>query len=304
MAGETLTTLDTARVERLVHLCHRVSMTYLEYSGHDPNWLGAPESEASREQSYCISPLTDRSWRPGFVASAYHLAQLNTALVASHALSLARLISEEAPPQGMPAAADAISRAGIEAAARAWWLLEPSIGPTERVVRYLADMVYSSYEAEEYVGALGHPKADAASLGLFPTVSQHTRMCNELGFSFSGARSRNPVVNGSVRPSNTSLVNQLIGDTPYRHQRKAVYSLTSGSQHATTFAILRNYVATGAARGRSREIVPLITQEAIDFSVASLLTTYIAVMRRAVYLLGWGHITIDMFELSLHKTFR
>ena len=163
MADETLTTLDTARVERLVHLCNRVSMTYLEYSGQDPNWLGTPESEASREQSCCGSPLTDRSWRPGFVASAYHLAQLNTALVASHALSLARLISEESPPHGMPAAADAISRAGIEASARAWWLLEPAIGPTERVVRYLADMVYSSYEAEEYVGALGHSKADVAS---------------------------------------------------------------------------------------------------------------------------------------------
>jgi hypothetical protein len=296
--ADTATTLDSDRIERLAYLCHQANAVYREYASTDPNWLGVAQSEAGLERSGFVSP------RPGIVASTFHLAQLNTGHVVGLGLSLARLITDDAPSPGMPAAADAVSRAGIETAARAWWLLEHAIGPLERVARYLADMVYSSYEAEEYVGALGHPKADVGKLGLFPSVDQHTQLCDELGLSVSGARSRSPIVGGKKRPPSTTLVGQLMGDTPFRGQPKAVYSLTSGSQHGTTFAILRNFKATGATIGTHLEVVPVITQESIDFSVASLMSAYVAVMQRAVALFGWGHAAIDMFDISLHKTFR
>jgi hypothetical protein len=303
MSPEILSTLDPGRMARLVALSARARDVFLEYQTEDPDWAGLPGSCAEVEQSFRGSHLPDRSWRPGIVSSIYNLAQLNTSVVVSHIGSLTRLISDESPASAMPAAADAVSRAGIEAAARAWWLLDPTIDLVERTARYMGDMVYSSYEAEEYAATLGHPKSEVALLGLFPTVEAHTGMCSDLGLVVTGARSRRPIINGVARPKSTDLVSALVADTPFRGNRKAVYSMTSGSGHATTFSLLRDYMGTGITRNKSREIVPVLTQEAIDFSLATLLTCYIAVMKRAVVILGWGRIRIDLFDVSVHKTF-
>jgi hypothetical protein len=111
------------------------------------------------------------------------------------------------------------------------------------------------------------------------------------------------MVNGVQRLGNTGIVNQFIADTPFGHNSKAPYALMSGSGHATAYSLLRNFVATGEKRGHSREIVSFISQEGIDFAVSALLVSFLALMRRAVILLGWGRITLDLLQDAIHETF-
>jgi hypothetical protein len=300
MTALTLNMTDPERLVALGSLCARTHEIELEYTLEDPSWTGNPGSTAERDRSYPGPNPTRSMWRPAVLSSPYQLARIYIRAVTEYALSLAKMLADPSGFEDGILAAEVVSRAGLEAAARAWWLLESGISTRRRVARYLGDMAYSSYEAQEYAKKLGFAKSAVSSFGLAPELHKQVTMCNELELTCTGFSDGSPSIDGQRRPSNTAVVAGLIGDTAYRHQKRSVYSLTSGSGHATVFALLRHFVLTDQTLGTAQVLAPVRHQEAIDLACTALLSGFIAVMNRAVKVLGWGYLRIDLFENRLN----
>jgi hypothetical protein len=298
------TPLDDARNQRFAMLCLRACGVAEEYSAIDPTWVGLPGSAAEVERSFRGPLPYERQWRRGIPESPLHTARIYASAVMEHLRSLAWLVSNPGLIASSASTLDVVARAAVEAAARGWWLMESRISPQKRVARWACDHMYSSYEAERYVANLGIAKDHFDTAGIAPTLRKSKRMVCELGLAHSGARTGHPVVDGEPRPSNTRIVKDLMGDTGYRGQRGSPYALSSGSGHSTLFALLFRYEASRVTVGSTQMISVSVRQEHVDFPMTTALVAFVAMMRRAVRLLGWGHIAIDLFEERIHKMYR
>jgi hypothetical protein len=89
------------------------------------------------------------------VETTYAAARLGLIAVTDHAASLARLITD--PELNGCLAVEPVARSAVETAARSWWLVEPSLTPRERAPRFLADQLFSAYQAEELAHRMKRP---------------------------------------------------------------------------------------------------------------------------------------------------
>jgi hypothetical protein len=125
--------VDPDRLERVARFLHNAARVEGGYTEPDPTWAGSPGSRADR----------DRQWiEPGVPAD-----KTLRAAVTDHAASLGRLITD--PDLTGCLAVEAVARSAVETAARSWWLVEPGLTARERVARFLADQLFSAYQAED-----------------------------------------------------------------------------------------------------------------------------------------------------------
>lgn len=281
--------VDQGRLERLARFLHNAARVEAGYTEQDRMWAGAPGSRADRERTWTqLGVPTDKTARA--VDTAYAAARLGLIAVTDHAASLARLISD--PDLSGCLAVEAVARAAVETAARSWWLMEPGLAARERVARFLADQLFSAYQAEDMARRMNWPMGVA---GISPAADQIKAKCGELGLSYDASRSA-PAVDGQKRRGSTPLVAELMRDTIYSASHPLVYALTSATTHGTHFALMRAFVDSGEKNGGEAVLDRRLDHRQIEPVCGVVLEAFTATLRRVVRLAAWGWIRVDGFE--------
>jgi hypothetical protein len=182
-------------------------------------------------------------------------------------------------------------------AARSWWLLEPGIPPQDRVARFLADQLFSAYEAERMAREMKWPHGVN---GMSPESAEIKLKCDELRLSYD-SNQHAPTVAGQTRPRSTALVPKLVKDTLYAPSHAMVYRLTSATTHGTHYALMRGYRDTGERTDGERVLVRHVDHRQIEPVAGVVLEAFIATLRRAIKLAAWGWMTVDAYEMAVRR---
>jgi hypothetical protein len=133
--------------------------------------------------------------------------------------------------------------------ARSWWLVEPGLTARKRVARFLADQLFSAYQAEDMAHRMKWPTGVS---GISPQADEIQAKCNELGLKYD-ANQLAPAVDGQGRPRSTPLCrchgarHRLFGVVPARERAHF------GDHARHYFALMRTTLtaATNSAANRS-----------------------------------------------------
>lgn len=146
------------------------------------------------------------------------LAGLRIIVAGEHLESLAALVRSESTIYSVYT----VARTAAEVAARAWWLLDPSIGGADRAQRSLADELYSLDRREDLGGELaGNARARREELRrLADDENLHVKDRNR-------------------RPGGTALMREVFGIVRGHDddQGAIVYRLLSAFTHGTGYAL-------------------------------------------------------------------
>jgi hypothetical protein len=281
--------VDPTRLERLARYLHNAARVEAGYTEHDPTWAGSPGSQADRDRRWA-EPGVPPSKTMRAVETTYAAARLGLIAVTDHAASLARLITD--PELNGCLAVEAVAHSAVETAARSWWLVEPGLTPRERASRFLADQLFSAYQAEELAHRMKWPNG---VVGISPEADEIKAKCDELGLKYDANRST-PAVNGQSRPGSTSLVAALMRDTIYSASHPLVYALTSATTHGTHFALMRAFVDSGDKHDGEPILDRRLDHRQIEPVCGVVLEAFVATLRRVVRLAGWGWTTVDGYQ--------
>jgi hypothetical protein len=286
--------IDPDRLARLARFLHNAARVETGYTELDPTWAGSPGSRADRDRQWTEPGVpADKTIRA--VDTTYAAARLGLIAVTDHAASLGRLITD--PDLTGCLAVEAVARSAVETAARSWWLVEPGLTARERVARFLADQLFSSYQAEDMVRRMKWPTGVA---GISPEANEIRAKCDELGFT-SDANQSAPTVDGQRRPGSTPLVAALMRDTIYSASYPLVYALMSATTHGTHFALMRAYVDTEEKHDSEPILDRRLDHRQIEPVCGVVLEAFAATMHRVVRLAGWGWTKVDGYQSPIHN---
>lgn len=288
--------LDYERLEKTAQLLIRATEVEAIYTQADPHWAGRPGSMAERERSHQGPRPTEFCWRPRSLQTTYAVVHLHLLADVEHARSIARLLTMP-PPGPEPLGAPLLARSAVEIASRAWWLADPRISTQQRVARYLADELFSAYEAETLAADWGLANG---VMGLAPTVGKIKDQCRQLGLP-ADSNKRRPTVAGERRPTSTDLVGRFLADTLYPEPSRAVYRLYSAMGHGTHYGLLQTYRDAGTMVNGEKMLDRGTDQRTIEAAAGITMASFIAALRRIVALMGWGWTLVDMYELRVHR---
>jgi hypothetical protein len=215
--------------------------------------------------------------------------------VTDHAAALARLIAD--PDLTGCLAVEAVARSAAETAARSWWLLESGLAARDRTARFMADQLYSAYQAEDIAYRMNWPSGVA---GISPEADEIKAKCDELGLRYDANHSA-PTVDGQKRPASTQLVAALMRDTIYSASYPLVYALTSATTHGTHFALMRVYVDSGDKHNGETILDRRLDHRQIEPVCGVVLEAFTATLRRIIHLAEWGWIKIDGYQSAVHN---
>lgn len=286
--------VDPDRLERVARFLHNAARVEVGYTEPDPTWAGSPGSRADRDRQWTEPGVpADKTLRA--VDTTYAAARLGLIAVTDHAASLGRLITD--PDLTGCLAVEAVARSAVETAARSWWLVEPGLTARERVARFLADQLFSAYQAEDMARRMNWPTGVA---GISPEADEIRAKCDELGLTSDANRSA-PTVDGQRRQGSTPLVAALIRDTIYSASYPLVYTLTSATTHGTHFALMRADVDTGDKHGKEPILNRRLDHRQIEPVCGVVLEAFAATLRRVVQLTEWGWTKVDGYQSPIHN---
>lgn len=174
--------IDPSRLERVARFLRNAAEVEAGYTESDPTWAGSQGSPADRDREWAEPVVpTDKTTRA--IDTTYAAARLGLIAVTDHAASLARLITD--PDLAGCLAVEAVARSAVETAARSWWLLEPGVSARERAARFLADQLFSAYQAEDMARRMNWPSGVA---GISPEGDDIRVKCDELGLKYDANR--------------------------------------------------------------------------------------------------------------------
>jgi hypothetical protein len=285
---------DPDRLARLAHFLHNAVRVEAGYTDPDPTWAGSPGSKSDRDRQW-TEPGVEADKTIRAVDTTYAAARLGLIAVTDHAASLARLITD--PDLIGCLAVEAVARSAVETAARSWWLVEPGLTARQRVARFLADQLFSAYQAEDMAQRMKWPTGVA---GISPGADEIRAKCDELGLNYDANRAA-PTVDGQKRPGSTPLVAALMRDTIYSASYPLVYALTSATTHGTHFALMRGYVDTGDKHDSESIFDRRLDHRQIEPVCGVVLEAFVATLRRVVRLAGWGWTKVDGYQSPIHN---
>lgn len=137
------------------------------------------------------------------VVNARLMGTIQLAAAADHLGALCRLLELEAT---VLYADKVLARAGIESAARALWLLDPSIGARTRVARGLSERLHDTFQAGRLLGDDDPSERNADREALLQRASA-------AGFKYFTPK-KNPAYVERERPSATAVMRQLLDADP------------------------------------------------------------------------------------------
>lgn len=198
-----------------------------------PGSLAAEELRRARSE-HCPAG----AWGEEPVHSAYALAILNYRVALDHATAIAAMTKN-----GHSAvSASVVTRALVELASQAWWLLEPDIGHVSRVERMIAIRFRSAREGEKTASADGVP------VEVHHTYTETTKQVAEyakgLGLQAPRVDTSKPwrvfVCGNEMLPTASWRIKEMFADIDL----PSVYALFSGYSHGELFALLREFERT------------------------------------------------------------
>lgn len=212
------------------------------------NYLPASESEAEEEWA------TDQDDKMG-VQTAYSLAATLLAAAQAQLESTARILVEPLPELGVYAT----TRAAMENAARAWWLLAPGLTPQERSARGLVERMNSLHETSMVLDLVGTNKKDRTKQK--ERLQQVEAEAVSLGFTVTRSPRAGLRIAEVPRKSPTALLRDMHGD-----EGELVYRLLSAAVHGTTYALLQGMEFVQTDKGNTGYIARPDKQAGTDCS--------------------------------------
>jgi hypothetical protein len=200
-------------------------------------------------------------------------------------VSHAELLNEPMPLYGPIV----LARSVMDNSARAWWLLDPEIGPKDRAGRGLVHRFNSLAEASEVarVVAPGETK-------LQERTEEVARSAEAQGFTVHKQRRSGRLefkVVGYPRPSTTRLITDMKGDLG-----RVMWKYFSGATHGTTYALMQN-LEFGITEDKGHIGRPSTRVDAVITTAATAAMTFGDAMSRQVTLYGWPRAEWDSWHL-------
>ena len=262
--------LDTT--VRLVLPCYQVDRL-------DP----APGSQAAAELHSTERNAEDQPWGERPVRTALVAAKMSCLIAASQAQAISQLL--RASPSSSPV--EVLSRAVIEAASQALWLLEPRLGARRRVARLQALRLASAVEARRTAVALGtgqEPSGYSETEDKVRAYSKYLGIAEPVLERVKGRRGPVAVCEGEAVPGYTERAKVLLD----LFDDASAYNLYAGVAHGKLYALWRAFRPSGAVVGGQPwyglESDPRLLHAAVDGVRGALIAPALA----SLGLFGWG----------------
>jgi hypothetical protein len=241
------------------------SRSSFELYGSGPVVGSLAAVEISSSEAQALSP----EWNQHLVFDAFGMSifRLHAAADHLHTLSLAL------GPPPMVFSVFTLARAVLEIGARAWWLLDPTIGARERAARHLTENLYSFWETAQ----LGDQMADGGTPQ--DRIARTIEWAEQNAFTVKSAKGRATSID-EARPSATSLMDQMLPDLG-----PAAFKGWSAVAHVTTGGMVSAFNFTTSDDGTGSD--PSIRSDAIANVIFTVLFAYEKAFGRAVEVLGW-----------------
>jgi hypothetical protein len=185
----------------------------------------------------------------------------------------------------------------MEAAATAWWIMQPGIGARCRVARVTSERLRSSREAAKAITHL----AGTINPGDYSETEDKVRNYTvDLGLQ---AAAGDPRIDGQVRPNSTDLIACLYETESAldQSQSRLVYPVYSGVAHGLLYGIMQ-FLRPAEVDGRvilRWQTDPQITDAVVSYT----LTVMIAAMDRIFAVMGWDVAKWDTWKSTLYDHF-
>jgi hypothetical protein len=186
-----------------------------------------------------------------------------------------------------------VGRALLEASARAWWLLDPSIDARERLARTLTDRLANIREQAKIARAIaerGGQTKDLETLDRINARLDHVAaIARRHGLRVFDDDKGRPVAVGASRLSSTILVGRLLaghsGDTVFG---EVAWRAWSGTTHSTGHGLTAVLAVEPDPAGKHELIAhPRITLGDVESTVAIAAMAFGEAFNREVELYGW-----------------
>jgi hypothetical protein len=237
-----------------------------EYDSGHPIWSGQPGSMADREREEAGRRSTP--WRLTLQTTLAGL-RLREIAVVHHLKSISQLTGDPMPAFGP----EILARSVLEAAARTWWIVDPSIGLERRVARGLTDRLYSADYGASLASASG---VDASAFSEPPD-----RVI---------ARCSDPVP--LATPLCADLLNSIDTD-PKQSQSEGAFPYYSAISHGTHYALVHYFHDLGKIEDGEEVLEPRETLEGLLQATELSLAAFIALFERLRSYFNWP---IDLWE--------
>lgn len=131
-----------------------------------------------------------------------------------------------------------VARGAMEAAGRAWWLLEPGIDDARRLGRYMTDRLFSWQETVRLAEGISDADRDARDAQV--AKMEMLAVCAERHGFLVRRQQRLPIAVGEPRPTSMKLLDAILADPVDGVSSGAtIYRMLSATAHATLYMLLR-----------------------------------------------------------------
>lgn len=257
-----------------------------------PTWEPSIGSEGAAEVASAETGPAG-PWGENPVRTTHALTHALMDTVLSHVRGLALLYVDEPPAM----ATATVARSAMEAAATAWWIMQPGIGARCRVARVTSERLRSSREAAKSITNL------AGSVNPSDYSETEDRVRNYAIALGLQAIAGDPRIDGQVRPSSTDLI-ALLYETESaldQSQSRLVFPVYSGIAHALLYGIMQ-FLRPIEIDGQiilKWQTDPQITDAVVSYT----LTVMIAAMDRIFAVMDWDATKWDTWKSTLSDHF-
>jgi hypothetical protein len=293
--------VDHGRLELIANYLRRAAAVEAFYGDADLAWQGVAGSIAEADRTYFGPASATPPWPPRVMSTVYASARIGLTAVAEQALAIAQLIIDPTIGVHGVLGVEVCCRSAVEIGARSWWLLDPTTSAHDRTARYLADQLYSAYEAEKLAAAMGWMQP-VNVIGISPSSADLLTKITELGMVAGGTKN-NPEVDGQRRPTSTDLVAMMLRSTPYGDSRQMIYRLLSATTHGTMYSLMRSFRPIDETFNGEPMLGRMADQRVIESAAGVTLTSFIAILERIVQLAGWSHWRCTSFRNMAYSVF-
>jgi hypothetical protein len=230
-------------------------------------------------------------WGENPVRTAFTVTAMQVAAALEHAESLLlQLVTRSAATLAI----DTLARGALEAAAQAWWLMDPAISGRARVARLYVVRRRSAQHLQETARRMGIT-ATAATGTQVKDVDLHYRDVLGLGEDL-GKKGGWKGSEGQEMFDSTGIIASFMHDTG-QVPATGPYAFCSGAPHAELWRLTFGYASATAPDG-TEVIVPWAPRDFVRTAVCICIDAVMQPAARAMYLLGRNAGLADLRRLE------
>src|SRR4051812_33173785 len=243
--------------------------------------LPAAESQAMSERAEGSELTGKPPWDENPAAAAHETAGVVIVGAEDHATALVRLLRDPIAPLF---AHIVLARACLEHAAKAWWMLDPTIGVRLRIARGLNERLYSFAEVARLpLSDETRETAKERALALVAQAEGHS-------FRKLPAKRREPATLEERRPTQSDIVGQLLKAGDDETLGRVTYRFYSAVAHGSVFGLLQSAsrTAPGLPQTPGTTWAAFATNSAdVNNLLSGVIMGLGAAYNRRVELFGW-----------------